>query len=386
MKLWRKTAILAALATCCVPGIAPAAHAQAGKQPYPDHLPYSFGNFVWWTDAELRALLKKRIPSLGDEVATTTEAEGRIRDVLTALLREKGISVRVMSEEPPPAQLRTALPDLLGVDVDDFPPVAKPSIIFTVVEPQVGIGAIKVRANANDAQAAAEKELQGDEGRRFTEGSLSFSQYEVEKSLKRLGYFSAEVVFRHGLPYRQADRYLVDEAVLIDAGPKYRIASITADGGPLLSGKDLSRFLTAHAGDPAVPTPFGQLGPQLRAFYEQYGYADVHITADPIFDHDHATVSYALHVNPGPVYHLRSLTIQKLNSEQEKRVREILGMKPGDLFREQAITDLYHAIPNEPLLKGHSFGFSPKPDRAAAVVDLTLDFATEGGNATVTVQ
>ncbi len=89
---------------------------------------------------------------------------------------------------------------------------------------------------------------------------------------------------------------------------------------------------------------------------------------------------------PRPVYHLRSLTIEKLDAEREKRVREIFGMKPGDLYREQAITDLYHAISNEPLLRGYIFSHSPNLDRTAAVVDLTLDFAKEGGSATVTIQ
>jgi hypothetical protein len=386
MEFRRRTAIFAAVTACCAAGVLPTAHAQAEKQPYPAHLPYSFSNFVWWTDDELRVLLKKRIPSLGDEVTTTTEAEGHIRDALTALLREKGISARVMSEEPSPTQLRTTPPDLFGVDVDDLPPVPRPSVIFELVKPQVGIGVIKVQANNDDAQTAAEKELQGNEGKAFGESGLSFSQYEVEKSLKQLGYFSAQVGLRHGQPYKQGERYLVDEIVLIDTGPKYHIASITAAGGPLLTGRDLSRFFTVRPGDPAVPSPFGQLGPQLRAFYQQYGYADVHITSDPVFDRDHATVSYALQVNPGPVYHLRSLTIEKLDTEQEKRVREIFDMKPGDLYREQAITELYRAISNEPLLKGYTFSFSPKPDRTAAVVDLTLEFGKEGGNATVTVQ
>jgi len=63
-------------------------------------LPYSFGNFVWWSDDELRSLLKKRIPGLGDEIATTTAAEGRVRDALKALLKEKGITAEVQSQEP----------------------------------------------------------------------------------------------------------------------------------------------------------------------------------------------------------------------------------------------------------------------------------------------
>jgi len=386
MKFRRTTANFAVALSCCVFGIASTSHAQAEKQAYPAHLPYTFSNFAWWTDAELRDLLKKRIPHLGDEIATTTEAEGRVRDALTALLMEKGISARVMSEEPSPSAMGQPLPNILGVDVDDSPPISRPSVVFMLVEPQLAVGVIKVQANAADALAAVENEIQGDEGRGFSEGFSRFSVFEIEKSLKRLGYFSEQVDLRHGQPYKQGERYLVDESVLIDAGPKYRISTITADGGPLLSGKDLSSFFTVHSGDPAVPIPFGQLGPQIRALYQQYGYADVHISSDPVLDRDHATVSYALHVDPGPIYHLRSLTIQKLDPEQEKRVREIFAVKPGDIYREQAITDLYRAILNEPSLRGYTLGYSPKPDRAAAVVDLTLDFAKEGGNATVTIQ
>src|ERR1700679_1176067 len=76
------------------------AQAPKAAQNYPTHLPYSFGNFVWWTDDELRALLKKRVPCLGDEIVTTTSAEGRVREALTALLKEKGIDGEVQSLEP----------------------------------------------------------------------------------------------------------------------------------------------------------------------------------------------------------------------------------------------------------------------------------------------
>ncbi|HMD77372.1 MAG TPA: hypothetical protein VKG86_08360 [Terracidiphilus sp.] len=55
-------------------GSAAMGNAQTAKPApnYPTHLPYSFGNFVWWGDDELRALLKKRIPGLGDEIEPTS--------------------------------------------------------------------------------------------------------------------------------------------------------------------------------------------------------------------------------------------------------------------------------------------------------------------------
>jgi hypothetical protein len=49
---------------------------------YPAHLPYSFSNFVWWSDGELRALLLKRIPGLGDEIATTKRSPNTVLRLL----------------------------------------------------------------------------------------------------------------------------------------------------------------------------------------------------------------------------------------------------------------------------------------------------------------
>jgi hypothetical protein len=362
-------------------------HSQAPKPAYPARLPYSFSNFVWWTDEELRVGLKKRIPGLSDEVATTTAAEGRIRDALTAMLKEKGIVGQVQSEEPSLSALQPVPPELIAnIPDDEFPPSGKPSIVFEVFRPQVLIGKVTVQANDANAQRVVEREVKPSEGRLFREGGQAFSQWHVERALKREAYFGEQVFFRCMPPYRSGDRYLVDINVIVDSGPEYHVASITADGGPLFAGKDLSQFFTVRAGDPAVPAPFGRIGPELRAYYEQNGFADVQIKANPVIDAEHATVSYALQVIPGPVYHLRTVAISKLNPEQEKRVRELLGMTQGDIYRDQAITGLYHKISDEPLLKGYTFSFSPKRDKAAAALDLSLSFFREDGSATVTVK
>lgn len=381
--------VLCALAVVSLGAFVRPGLTQAGKSapPYPAHLPYSFSNFAWWTDDELRSLLKKRIPGLGDEVATTTEAEGRIRDALTALLREKGIAAEVQSEEPSPSALQPPPPNVFGnVEPDDTPPVPKPSIAFLLFRPEIRVGKLTVQASADDARQAIESGLEGFDGKQFTEGILDFEQFEAAKYVKRLGYYGSQVQFHHAGPYKDGDHFLVDVSVTADAGPKYHISAISTDGGPLFEGRDLSQFLTARVGDPAWPGPFLKIGPGLRAAYESRGYAGVRIEANPTLDRDHATVAYALRVVPGPVYHLRNLTIQKLNAAQEKRVREVFDMKPGDLYRDRAINDLYHAIADEPLLKGYTFAFSPKRDQTDSVVDLTLEFSREGGQATVTVK
>ncbi len=78
--------------------------------------------------------------------------------------------------------------------------------------------------------------------------------------------------------------------------------------------------------------------------------------------------------------------IHNLSSEQEKRVRELLGMGTGDVFDAMAINNLYHKLPSDPLLRAHGFTFSPAKDKLAAQVDLTLDFYKDSDKSSVTVR
>jgi len=365
-----------------LPGIS-----QTARPPvaYPAHLPYSFSNFVWWSDDELRALLKKRIPGLGDEIATTSEAKGRIRNALTLLLKEKGIVAEVQSQAPSNSAFGPPMTELLGMGDLEVPPYT-PSIIFSVLGPKVVVGRVTLQLDAEDVRSEIEPELNGAEGKPFTSESMSFSRRRIEELLMKSGYLRGTVQLRRMPPYKQGDTYSVDWTVDITAGSKFHISSVTVDGGPLFADKDLTQFASGHVGEIAGISPFRQLGPELRAAYQESGFADVRITAEPKVDNEHATVSYSLKVIPGPVYRLRSLTIEKLAPEQEQRVRGLLGMQPGEVFRESAINNLYRKIANEPSLKGYSFGFRPRADKAAAVVDLSLTFFKEGGESSVTIK
>ena len=67
-------------------------------------------------------------------------------------------------------------------------------------------------------------------------------------------------------------------------------------------------------------------------------------------------------------------------------MRDLLGLKPGDVFDEMAINGLYHKLSSDALLKDHGFTFSPTKDKSTAEVDLTLDFYKNSDKSSVTVQ
>jgi outer membrane protein assembly factor BamA len=343
---------------------------------YPTRLPYRFNNFAWWGDAEIRALLKSRITGLGDEIAPNSAMEHKVRDALVIMLKEKGRVAEVQSQEP----------SNFSLAAERAPDSPAPAIVFSVVSPQILVDKVIVCQAPEALTSSLKQNLRRREGHEYSGGQDWMVRSNVKEELEAKGYLEGWVDITHDAPRRDGDHYLVNLLITVKSGSQYRIASITADGGPLLKGRDLSSHFAQKAGEIASAGPFGRLAGELRALYWHNGYADVEIHGPPVLDRSHAEVSYHLEVVPGPLYHLRSLTIHNLNAEQESKVRELLGIKSGDVFDQMAINGLYHKISADPDLAAYGFTFGPAKDKATTQVDLTLDFYKVGDKGSVSVK
>lgn len=356
--------------------VACVAQAPAGTASYPEHLPYAFSNFVWWSNDELRGLLKSRIAGLGDEIAPGSPMEHKIHDVLTVILKQKGIVAEVQSTEP----------SSFALTAERAPGSPPPAIVYSILSPSILVDKVIVSDAPETVAVALNEKLRPREGHEYSGGQDWMVRSNVQNELEEKGYLDVQIEISRDLPRLIGDHYLVNLLVTVKPGPQYRVEAVSADGGPLLQGRDLSAYFTEKPGDIAGVGPFGRLAGEIRTLYWHYGYADVEIHGPPVLDQPHAKVSYHLEVVPGPLYHLRSLTIHNLTPEQEQRVRELLGMKAGDVFDGMAINNLYHKLPSDALLTAHGFTFSPAKDKVAAQVDLTLDFYKVSDKSSVTVQ
>jgi outer membrane protein insertion porin family len=351
--------------------------AQSAKPspPYPTHLPYAFSNFVWWTDADLRVQLKKRIPGLGDEIAPTQASESKVRDALKTLLRQKGIVADVMSEDPSPGSLTA----------EHMPEAPRPAIVFTILNPQILMDRPIVSGAPELLADTLSQSLQRQSGRDYSDRENWIIRTEVEEQLRQNGYFDSHVDIDHDAPRLDGDHYQVNLVVSATPGPQYHIGAITGDGGPLLQGRNLFSLFKVKPGDVAPLHPLGDFAGRLQVFYEHYGYADVVVEGPPILDREHALVSYHLSVTPGPLYHLRSITINHLeDAGQESKVRRLLGLVPGDPYDVLAINSLYSKLRVDSTLSGYDFTFSPAKDKSAGIVDLILDFSKKTDQPSVT--
>jgi hypothetical protein len=126
-------------------------------QSYPAHLPYRFSNFVWWSDNDLRVLLKNRIPGLGDEIAPSPAVEVKVRDALKALLLEKQIVAEVQSQEPSPS----------AIGAERAPGAPEPAIVFSILTPQIVVDKVVVSQDASGLATSISQDLSPREGQGY---------------------------------------------------------------------------------------------------------------------------------------------------------------------------------------------------------------------------
>jgi outer membrane translocation and assembly module TamA len=337
-------------------------------------LPYSFSNFAWWTDAQLRDELKQRIPGLGDDLATGSAQESRVREELTAMLLAKGVHATVVSTEP--SAVTTEVSAFIAT-LPYFIPGGqshRPHITFSISTPQILVGPVNV-SNVPDAQSDLLAHIgQQMQGKPFDSGMLAAREHELTDSLQGNGYLSANVQVSPETPVLQGDHYLVPVNAAIDAGPVYHVGLVSADGGPLLRGRDLSTYFDLQPGQIATPYAFQRLESEIMTIYFQSGYASIHFMDTPILDREHGTATYRLEVVTGPQYRLRTVTVHNLSPEQEAEVRHMLELQPGDVYDQLAIDELHQKVQDSASLHGLDYSFLPQTDHQRGVIDLTLDF------------
>lgn len=329
-----------------------------------DKFGYKFSNFVWWSDGELRTELKKRIPTLGDELVRGSAMEEMVRTALTRLLREKGIEAHVQALEPSAdvwSQKR----------VPEAPP---PSIVFSIVAPpDIVVDKLVLINVPQDSTGQLKEIVSRKQGRPYVATSFWSDEMEIKNDLAQSGYLSATVVLRGESPRKEGERYLVSVDVEITSGPQYHVSTIKADGGPLLSGRDLSPYFSLKPGDIATPNPFGRLAGLARSYYWHFGYPDVEFSGSPTLDRERALASYEFKVIPGNLYHLHNVNVEDLSAEQRTQALTLLGLKQGDVYDALAVTMFSQKLGNSSL-NGYEASYTPREDKEKHVIDLTLHF------------
>lgn len=308
-------------------------------------VPVRFTNFVWWTPAELAALLQARVPLYQGKLSLKGGMLDQVKAALVAILKDKGIDAEV-----------TPIEDIGGRNLALA--IARPPILLGNIDVQGSLPAVASKLAAMKTGFATQEFDQ-----QILAKSIPLNTTDLYDDAGFLDATTDPVAFAP--PRKDRDTYLIDAATTVHPGELYRIRQFNFDAPPPLSRPDMEKAIALKAGDPAGAFNIQHASDSLAHAYSQLGFLDAKAT--PTFPKDPAThtVDVTFAVNPGDIYHLAAIDASKLPSSVQAAISRDSKLSPGVVADQNITRELQQLLAQQHLASG--IFVSIKPDRAKHV-------------------
>jgi outer membrane protein insertion porin family len=328
-------------------------------------MPVSFDNFVWFTDEELTAAVRRKLPAFD---GTAPEAGGvteQIRQALTELLAERKIEGSV------------------EYTLTENPSNHKVEHLFSVKGP--GLRVCKITYAG--ARAVPEEQLVIKSGGIFdNDYSRAYVGGFVESNLIPLyqerGYLRAAFSPPKVAPELSPECKGVAVAMTVDEGSIYVWDKATWEGAEGLTAQELDAALGMKNREVANAVKIAKGLAGVRKAYGRKGYIAARVRPEAEFDDSARSVTYHFRVTEGPQYHMGDLVINGLDEVATNNLRgrwrllhkEVYDDGYVEEFVRKSVTefqrDAARAGNPMPALKVVS---QAQPDHDKHLVNVTLD-------------
>jgi outer membrane protein insertion porin family len=248
------------------------------------------------------------------------------------------------------------------------------AVEFRIVSPQIVLESATVTAGP-EALLGPMLRAESDAARQpFNDGIAGTTLSDILLAPARnAGHLQAKLVDPK-LQTRTAGNILnVTYTARLDAGPVYRLRSVTWKPTPLLSEADFARINTLRPGRVPTQDELAATEKPILDAYRQQGYVDAQVDAAVQTDKATGAVDYTFSVTPGEVYRLRSLNVTGLPADARQEFDALFTLKPNDAFSLPYILSFMN---NKPLkaLSAYTYSYQTSADPSTHLVDLTLNF------------
>lgn len=330
-----------------------------------------FDNFIWFTDSELVAAIKRDVPSFTGMAPDNGDTVDRITRSLQTFLHENKIEATVSymaSQDAPGSASQEHVFSVIGV----------PMPICTLHFPGANsISEAKLIENSKSL-------IGSDYSHKFVSlhalGNL-FPMY------RELGKWKAAFAPPQPKPEATATcKSGVDVTIPIDEGLTYKWDKAEWLGVSALTSQELNVVLDMQAGKPANGLKFDQAAKNIATAYGARGYLTARMRSTLEFDDTAQTVSAKMDVREGPQFKMGSLITKGFKESESKALQERWGLKPGEVYNssyaEQFLqkqlgeilksTFMERRAQNKPSPKIKS---DPKLDLTALTVDFVIELS-----------
>jgi outer membrane protein insertion porin family len=332
-------------------------------------VPVRFDNFVWFTDEELTAAVRRKFPAFDGNAPEQGSATEQIRQALEDLLREKKIDGKVEY---------TLSADPSGRKVEH---------LFAVK----GEGLRVCKINYAGARAVPEETLVTKSGGIFdNDYSRSYVAGFVESSLLPLyqerGYLRAAFSAPNARPELSPECRGVAVTLNVDEGSIYVWDKAAWEGAAGLTAQELDAALGMRQREVANVLKITNGLARVRRAYGRKGYLGVRIKPELEFDDSARTVSYRFRVDEGAQYGMGELTLTGLDDVSLNNLRGRWRLLHKDVYDEGYVDEFVKkSVPEfqkDALRAGNpvpnlKVQAKATPDHEKHTVDVELDFKAE---------
>jgi outer membrane protein assembly factor BamA len=325
--------------------------------------PCRFDNFVWFSDKELIAELRTRVPLFKGEVPLTGSLPDQLDAALESLLKERGIVGRVhhtmFAREGGPFEglqfLLAGFPiPIRRVEFQGASHLDNASLQAAI---QLLLGTNYERHFVRDFIAANVSPLYWQRG--YLRVAFAEPTVEIIKSS------APEVAVATTIPVRE--------------GLQYRLAEIHWTGNTVFSPSDLAKSVHVAPGEPANSVQLQEDLEALENLYGTRGYIRAKIEPKPAFQDDPPKVSYELRVGEGDQYKMGAVKITGIDPGQTssllKRWKLGAGSSYDKSYMKVFISQIGRHLPPNP--KGWKIGSEESIDDNAKTVNVTISLLSK---------
>ncbi len=301
-----------------------------------------YGNFVWFTQAELNNAIHERLPLFSGSVPANGELKDQVKQTLVAVMRDRGLNVTVEGH---------------GVAGGRFQ--------YSIASPKVLVTDIKIDNVKWDSDPVLESVRHSQVDIDYIEGiSQTGVRENVGYALKEIGYLDETVgPIGHGEPKLEGEHIGVVMTGSADPGSRYKVARVTI---PKLAGSvtaaDLESDHQVNVGGVPSPSLVENTVARMAYVYKRHGFLDAKSSVDSMQDHTAHTMSYTFSVVPGEAYHMRNLIFDPgMTADQKAQLTQVWKLPPGGVYERVDVDRSLQQVKTVCGGKPASAGLLPQP-------------------------
>ena len=323
--------------------------------------PVAFDNFIWFTDEELAAAIKREVPSFNGsapDAGNTTEA---IKQALQNLLTERKL----------PGQVEYNLTEHEHMFRVEGVPMTVCTLHFPGAQSVPEQKLIEVTRSSMDRQYSRQS-------------ANTFPKFGLYPIYREMGHLRATFGSPVAKPESNENCAGVDLTIPVSEGAVYSWAKAEWSGNKVLSTQELDAALGMKHGEVANGKKFDKGLNEVKKAYGKHGHIQADMNPTPEFDDAAPNVTFKIAVNEGPQYRMGAVEFKGFTPVDAALLAEKWTLKSGDVYDQSYAAHFFRVDADEILSRiakerqsqgkpVANLSTQEKPNRQTLAVDLTIE-------------